>query len=68
MSNTSLALQQDSSINQIVDGSSSPKATESFRITVNGIFPESEYERLFNGTLQMRQLIAKKSLKRPLIQ
>ena len=64
VSNTSLAaLQQDSSINQIVDGSSSPKATESFRITVNGIFPESEYERLFNGTLQNAPTYSEEELK-----
>ncbi|MDO5666923.1 MAG: septal ring lytic transglycosylase RlpA family protein [Alcaligenaceae bacterium] len=47
----SAALQQNSSINQIVEGTSST-ANETFRITVHGIFPESEYERLFNGTLQ----------------
>ncbi|MDK7178627.1 hypothetical protein QP445_14505, partial [Micrococcus luteus] len=47
----SAALQQNTSITEIVDGSSSAK-TESFRITVHGIFPESEYERLFNGTLE----------------
>lgn len=47
----SAALQQNTSISDIVDGSSSA-STESFRITVHGIFPESEYERLFNGTLE----------------
>ena len=50
----SAALQQDSSIQQLIGDSDSIKApaTESFRITVNGIFPESEYESLFNGSLE----------------
>lgn len=50
----SAALQQDSSIQQLIGDSDSIKAptTESFRITVHGIFPESEYESLFNGSLE----------------
>lgn len=57
------ALQQNASINQIVEESTSPTATESFRITVHGIFPESEYERLFNGTLQNAPTYSAEELK-----
>ncbi|NLP32538.1 MAG: septal ring lytic transglycosylase RlpA family protein [Oligella ureolytica] len=50
----SAALQQDSSIQQLIGESESTNTptTESFRITVHGIFPESEYESLFNGSLE----------------
>ena len=46
------ALQQDTSTQQMIESTDTTKATESFRITVHGIFPESEYESLFNGTLE----------------
>lgn len=59
----SAALQQNSSINQIVEGSTSPKVTESFRITVHGIFPENEYDRLFNGSLQNAPTYSAEELK-----
>lgn len=58
----SAALQQNTSITEIVDGSSSAK-TESFRITVHGVFPESEYERLFNGSLENAPTYSEESLK-----
>lgn len=61
-STASAALQQNSSINQIVEGSNSTTA-ESFRITVHGIFPESEYERLFNGKLQNAPTFSEEELK-----
>ncbi|NLA50733.1 MAG: septal ring lytic transglycosylase RlpA family protein [Alcaligenaceae bacterium] len=61
----SAALQQDPSIQQLIEDSNSVNApvTESFRITVNGIFPESEYESLFNGSLENAPTYSAEELK-----
>lgn len=65
-SGTSIAaLQQNSSIQQMIEGTDSTKATttEAFRITVHGIFPESEYDSLFNGTLENAPTYSAEELK-----
>lgn len=61
----SAALQQDVSIHQMIesDGNSTASTTESFRITVNGIFPESEYDNLFNGKLENAPTYSQDELK-----
>lgn len=61
----SAALQQDSSIHQLIEAGDSTKSpvTESFRITVHGIFPESEYESLFNGSLENAPTYSAEELK-----
>lgn len=63
-SSASAALQLNPSVKQMVDNTESTSASsETFRITVHGIFPESEYEKLFNGSLENAPTYSAEDLK-----